>query len=264
MAQAKERNIEREVVTNFEIIQGKGLRGTINNTIYFAGNKSLMIELGLQIDLHLVEQKTLEGKTPIFLATAEKLLSTVFVADALKEDSKDLILNLHSLGIKTVMLSGDSVNTANFIGSQIGVGEVIGEVSPEGKLEKIRQLQKEGHIVAMIGDGINDAPALAGADVGIAMGTGTDVAIASAGITLLGGDISKVIKAIRLSHGTIHTIRQNLFFAFIYNIVGIPLAAGLFYPIFGLLLSPVFAGFAMALSSVSVVMNSLRLKGKKL
>jgi P-type E1-E2 ATPase len=162
------------------------------------------------------------------------------------------------------MLTGDNKNTANYIAKQIGIDEVVAEVMPADKLAKIKELQASGHIVAMAGDGVNDAPALAQADVGIAMGTGTDVAIESAGITLLGGDISKLVKAIKLSKITMRGIKQNLFFAFIYNIVGIPLASGLFYPIFGWLLSPVFAGFAMAMSSVSVVGNSLRIKGKKL
>ena len=162
------------------------------------------------------------------------------------------------------MLTGDNKNTAEYIAKLAGIDEVIAQVLPEDKLKKISELQKAGHIVAMTGDGVNDAPALAQADVGIAMGTGTDVAIESAGITLLHGDISKLVKAIKLSKVTMRGIKQNLFWAFFYNIVGIPLAAGVFYPIFGWLLSPVFAGFAMAMSSVSVVGNSLRIKSKKL
>ena len=162
------------------------------------------------------------------------------------------------------MLTGDDNNTATYIAEQVGIDEVVAQVLPEEKLNKIKELQSQGNIVAMAGDGVNDAPALAQADVGIAMATGTDVAIESAGITLLHGDISKLVKAIKLSKMTMRGIKQNLFFAFVYNIVGIPLAAGLFYPIFGWLLSPVFAGLAMALSSVSVVGNALRLKAKKL
>jgi Cu2+-exporting ATPase/Cu+-exporting ATPase len=163
-----------------------------------------------------------------------------------------------------VMLTGDDKNTAEYIARLIGIDEVVAEVMPEDKLNKIKELQAEGNIVAMAGDGVNDAPALAQADVGIAMATGTDVAIESAGITLLHGDISKLVKAVKLSKVTMRGIKQNLFWAFFYNIIGIPLAGGLFYPIFGWLLSPVFAGFAMALSSVSVVSNSLRIKAKKL
>ena len=162
------------------------------------------------------------------------------------------------------MLTGDNANTARFIAKEVGIEEVYAEVSPEDKLKKIKEIQNAGHIVAMAGDGVNDAPALAQADVGIAMGTGTDVAIESAGITLLGGDISKLVKAIKLSKITMRGIKQNLFWAFVYNIVGIPLAAGALYPVFGWLLNPVFAGFAMAMSSVSVVSNSLRIKAKKL
>jgi Cu2+-exporting ATPase/Cu+-exporting ATPase len=160
------------------------------------------------------------------------------------------------------MLSGDDKNTARFIADQIGIDEVVAEVLPEDKLNKIKALQAEGKVVAMAGDGVNDAPALAQADVGIAMATGTDVAIESAGITLLHGDISKLVKAVRLSKLTMRGIKQNLFWAFIYNVIGIPLASGIFFPVFGWLLSPVFAGFAMAMSSVSVVSNSLRLKTK--
>jgi Cu2+-exporting ATPase/Cu+-exporting ATPase len=186
------------------------------------------------------------------------------VADSIKPEAIEAVKNLHKLGIKIVMLTGDNKNTAAFIAKQVGIDEVVSEVLPEDKLNKIKELQSFGKIVAMAGDGVNDAPALAQADVGIAMATGTDVAIESAGITLLHGDISKLVKAIKLSKMTMRGIKQNLFWAFIYNIVGIPLAAGLFYPIFGWLLNPVFAGFAMAMSSVSVVGNSLRIKAKKL
>lgn len=186
------------------------------------------------------------------------------VADSIKPEAVVAVKQLHTLGIKTVMLTGDDKNTARFIADQTGIDEVIAEVLPEGKLNKIKELQSQGKIVAMVGDGVNDAPALAQADIGIAMGTGVDVAIASAGITLLGGDILKLVKAVKLSKMTLHGIKQNLFWAFFYNLIGIPLAAGVFYPLFGWLLSPVFAGLAMAFSSVSVVSNSLRLKAKKL
>src|SRR3989344_2237623 len=193
-----------------------------------------------------------------------RVLATVLVADAVKPEAVEAIKSLHALGVTVVMLTGDNKNTAAYIAKQVGIDEVFAEVLPEDKLNKIKELQSAGKIVAMAGDGVNDAPALAQADVGIAMATGTDVAIESAGITLLHGDISKLVKAIKLSKMTMRGIRQNLFFAFIYNVVGIPLAGGLFFPIFGWLLSPVFAGMAMALSSLSVVGNSLRIKGKKL
>ena len=205
-----------------------------------------------------------QGKTPVILATKSEIVAVVMVADAIKPEAIEAIKRLHKLGIKTVMLTGDNKNTAQAIAKEVGIDEVVAEVLPEDKLKKIKELQSQGRIVAMAGDGVNDAPALAQADVGIAMGTGTDVAIETAGITLLHGDISKMVKAIKLSKMTMLGIKQNLFWAFIYNLAGIPLAAGLFYPIFGWLLNPIFAGFAMAFSSVSVVSNSLRIKAKKL
>ncbi len=261
---AKEKMITLKEVTEFVAIKGKGIMGTISGTVYYAGNTKLMNDLGLALDLVLLEKETMEGKTPVMLSTKEKLLAIIMVADSVKPEAMEAIKNLHKLGIKTIMLTGDNKNTAQFIATQVGIDEVVGEVLPEDKLNKIKELQSQGLIVAMAGDGVNDAPALAVADVGIAMATGTDVAIASAGITLLHGDISKLVKAIRLSKMTMRGIKQNLFWAFIYNLVGIPLAAGVFYPIFGWLLSPVFAGLAMAFSSVSVVGNSLRIKSKKL
>jgi len=248
----------------FAAIKGKGVQGTIGGVEYFAGNPRLMQELRLPLQSAFIEQGTREGKTPVLLATAKQLMGVVFVADAVKPEAVAAVRDLHKLGIRVVMLTGDNAQTADFIAKEVGIDEVVAEVMPEDKLNKIKELQAQGHIVAMAGDGINDAPALAQADVGIAMATGTDVAIESAGITLLHGDISKLVKAIRLSKFTMRGIKQNLFWAFAYNIIGIPLASGLFYPVFGWLLSPVFAGFAMAFSSVSVVGNSLRLKAKVL
>lgn len=241
-------------VSNFSIIAGKGLRGTISNIEYFAGNARLMADIGLRA----------ESGPHLTLATKEKILGTVVVADAVKPEAIEAVKNLHKLGIKTVMLTGDSKNTANAIAKEVGIDEVIAEVLPEDKLNTIKDFQKNGKVVAMAGDGVNDAPALAQADVGIAMGTGTDVAIETAGITLLHGDISKIVKVIKLSKITMRGIKQNLFWAFIYNLAGIPLAAGLFFPIFGWTLNPIFAGLAMAFSSVSVVGNSLRIKSKEL
>ena len=223
-----------------------------------------MKELDLHPEEALIAKETAEGKTPVLLSTKEELLGLFLVSDAVKPEAKEAVTALHKMGIKVVMLTGDDENAARYIASLVGVDEVVAQVMPEDKLNKIKALQADGHVVAMAGDGVNDAPALAQADVGIAMATGTDVAIESAGITLLHGDISKLVKAIRLSKMTMRGIRQNLFWAFIYNIVGIPLAAGLFYPIFGWLLNPIFAGMAMAFSSVSVVGNSLRLKTKTL
>ncbi|MFA5888912.1 MAG: heavy metal translocating P-type ATPase [Candidatus Paceibacterota bacterium] len=261
---ANEKKIELKSVSAFDAIKGKGIQGEIDGVKYYAGNTKLIQDLGLSFDTELFERETIEGKTPIIVAINEKVLGVVMVADAIKPEAVEAVKNLHKLGIKIVMLTGDDKNTAEFIAKQVGIDEVVAEVMPEDKLNKIKELQSQGKIVAMAGDGVNDAPALAQADVGIAMATGTDVAIESAGITLLHGDISKLVKAINLSKMTMRGIKQNLFWAFIYNIVGIPLAGGLFYPIFGWMLSPVFAGFAMAMSSVSVVGNSLRLKTKKL
>ncbi|MCR4286120.1 MAG: heavy metal translocating P-type ATPase, partial [Candidatus Kaiserbacteria bacterium] len=261
---AKEKEFSLRDVSNFEILQGRGLTGVVNDTKYFVGNTKLMRELGVAFDESLIEKYTEEGKTPVIIATKEKVLGFVMVSDEVKSEAKKAVGDLHTLGIKVIMLTGDDERAAKYIAKLVGIDEVIAHVLPKDKLEKIQALQAEGRIVAMAGDGVNDAPALAQANVGIAMGTGTDVAIESAGITLLHGDISKLVKAIKLSKMTMRGIKQNLFWAFIYNVVGIPLAAGALYPVFGWLLNPIFAGLAMAFSSVSVVMNSLRIKAKKL
>jgi P-type Cu+ transporter len=264
MQYAQEKKIHPEDVSHFESIKGKGLKGTIDTEEYFAGNAKLMHDLGITFDTSEIEAYTAQGKTPVMLATSKKILGFVMVADEIKPESKQAVSDLHKLGIKVIMLTGDDPRAATHMANLVGIDEVIAHVLPQDKLEKIKELQLEGKVVAMAGDGVNDAPALAQADVGIAMGTGTDVAIESAGITLLGGDMSKLVKAIKLSKMTMRGIKQNLFWAFFYNIIGIPLASGIFYPIFGWLLSPIFAGFAMAMSSVSVVSNSLRIKAKRL
>ena len=261
---AKEKNIDTKSISNFEIIKGKGLKGTIGDTEYFAGNLKIISDLNIPYNIQSLEQETKQGKTPVLLANKNALLGIVFVADPIKPEAIETVKALHKLKKKVVMLSGDDKNTAEYIAKIVGIDKVFAEVMPEDKLNIIKDLQTKGDIVVMVGDGVNDAPALAQANVGVAMGTGTDVAIESAGITLLGGDISKLVKAVKLSKMTMNGIKQNLFWAFIYNIVGIPLAGGAFYPVFGWLLSPVFAGFAMAISSVSVVSNSLRIKAKKL
>lgn len=261
---AREKNISLGEVSNFESIQGKGLRGVLGGVEYFVGNAKLVNDLKLSFDSVKLSEFTSQGKTPVILATKERVLGFVMVADEVKAESVEAIKNLHALGIQVVMLTGDDEKAAKHIGSLVGIDDVVAHVLPQDKLEKIKLLQSQGRVVAMAGDGVNDAPALAQADVGIAMGTGTDVAIESAGITLLGGDISKLVKAIKLSKITMRGIKQNLFWAFVYNVVGIPLAAGALYPVFGWLLNPIFAGFAMAMSSVSVVSNSLRIKAKKL
>ncbi len=259
---ANEKNIALLPVEQFENIKGKGIRGTVNGVEYRVGSEKLARELGAEFGS--LEKDTSEGKTPVILASEGKALAVVMVADQVKPEAVQAVKDLHALGISVVMLTGDDKNTARFIADSVGIDEVVAEVLPEDKLNKIKELQAAGSIVAMAGDGVNDAPALAQADVGIAMATGTDVAIESAGITLLHGDISKLVMSVRLSKMTMRGIKQNLFWAFIYNIVGIPLASGILFPVFGWLLSPVFAGFAMAGSSVSVVGNSLRLKTKKL
>ena len=241
-----------------------GLKGNIDNQEYFVGNLKLLEDLKISFDGSELSKYTEQGKTPVILTTSNEVLAIVAVADTLKETATETIAELHKLGIKVVMLTGDNEKTANYIAKEDGIDEVIAEVLPNEKADKVKELQSMGNIVAMLGDGVNDAPALAQADVGIAMGTGTDVAIESAEITLLKGDFSKVLQAIKLSKFTMRAIKQNLFWAFAYNIVGIPIAAGLLYPLFGILLNPIFAGLAMALSSVSVVSNSLRLKSVKL
>jgi len=261
---AEAKNIVYRKVADFEVIEGKGLKGIIDGMQYYAGNLRLIEELGLQYEKDLIDKLSKQGKTPVIFTDEKKVLATVAIADTVKETSADAVKQLHKLGIKVVMLTGDNVNTAKFIAEQVKIDMVFAEVLPQEKADKVKQLQSQGLAVAMAGDGINDAPALAQSDVGIAMGTGTDIAIESADITLLAGDISKIPKALKLSRQTMATIKQNLFWAFIYNIIGIPLAAGVFFPFFGLLLNPAFAGLAMALSSVSVVTNSLRLRFIKL
>lgn len=264
VTRAQEKNIQLSALESFEALKGKGVRGGVRGTEYFVGNAALMRELGVSFNADAIAQKTKQGSTPVLIATKEKLLGIILVADAVKPEARKAVAALHARNIKVVMLTGDDRNTAAHIAGELGIDEVVAEVLPEDKLKKIQELQSRGRIVAMAGDGVNDAPALAQADVGIAMATGTDVAIESAGITLLHGDIGKLVSAINLSRITMRGIKQNLFWAFIYNVVGIPLAGGLFFPFFGWLLSPVFAGFAMAMSSVSVVGNSLRLKMKQI
>jgi Cu2+-exporting ATPase/Cu+-exporting ATPase len=260
----KQMGISFHEVDDFEIIEGKGLQGSIDGKEFFAGSLKLANELGIAYDTATIEELASQGKTPVLLMDREKVIAFIAIADTIKDEAKDAVKQLHKLGVKVAMLTGDNRITARFIADLVGIDEVFAEVLPAEKTDKIVELQSKGLVVAMAGDGVNDAPALAKSDVGIAMGTGTDVAIESADITLLHGDISKLAKAIKLSKSTMRTIKQNLFWAFIYNVIGVPLAAGVFYPLFGLLLNPIFAGLAMAFSSVSVVSNSLRLKTKRL
>lgn len=261
---ARAHGIAPHRVQHFESIKGKGVKGTIDGVEYYAGNTKLASDLKLSFDEKSIEEETSKGRTPVLLATSTTLIAVVLVADAVKSEAVQALHMLHGMGIKTVMLTGDDARTAAFIAQEVGIDTVVANVLPNEKLNKIKELQQGGRIVAMAGDGVNDAPALAQADVGIAMGTGTDVAIETAGITLLHGDISKLVKAIRLSKMTMRGVKQNLFFAFIYNLAGIPIAAGVLFPFFGWLLSPVLAGLVMALSSVRVVGNALRLKAQHL
>jgi len=261
---AKEKGISLLPVDKFETVKGKGLHGVVGGVEYFAGNAKLASDLSLTVDHASVEKETTQGKTPILLMTRKETLGVCMVYDAIKQETTEAVRGLRKLGIHMIMLTGDDKNTAEAIAKEAGIDTVLAEVLPDIKLQKILELQQSGKIVAMAGDGVNDAPALAQADVGIAMATGTDVAIETAGITLLRGDISKLVKAVRLSRLTMRGVKQNLFWSFIYNLVGIPIAAGALYPVFGLLLSPIFAGMAMAFSSVSVVLNSLRFKNVKL
>ncbi len=261
---AQEKKISLVEVSGFKNFEGKGIVGSIQGVEYFVGNTKLLSDIHLSFDTGDLDKGTAQGKTPIIIATKEKVIGFILVADEIKPEAQQMVADLNAMGISVVMLTGDNEKTSKYIASLVGIDHVISDVLPQDKLAKIQAIEASGRIVAMVGDGVNDAPALAQAQVGIAMGTGTDVAIESAGITLLGGDISKLVKAIRLSKVTMRGIKQNLFWAFIYNLVGIPLAAGIFYPLFGWVLNPIFAGLAMALSSVSVVSNSLRIKAKKI
>lgn len=206
----------------------------------------------------------LDGETVMYLAVNKRLAGLLGISDPVKESTPDAIRQLHEEGIEVVMLTGDNRNTAAAVASKLGIDRFEAEVLPDQKAAVVRKLQEEGKIVAMAGDGINDAPALAAAHVGIAMGTGTDVAMESAGVTLVKGDLRGIVRARRLSRATMKNIRQNLFFAFIYNSLGVPIAAGVLYPAFGLLLSPIIAAAAMSFSSVSVITNALRLRGVRL
>ncbi len=261
---AAELGLEALPVVDFKNFEGRGVYGKISGEEYFIGSPKFASEQGAKTDEAILQKMTLEGKTPVVVAKGRETIGILAISDSLKANTAEVIKQLKALGVEVVMATGDHENTAKFIAQQLGIEKVFAQVLPQDKAMRIKELQSEGFVVAMAGDGINDAPALAQADVGVAMATGTDVAIESADITLLHGDLAKLLGAIRLARATVRTVKQNLFWAFIYNLVGIPLAAGLFYPLFGWLLNPVFAGAAMALSSVSVVGNSLRLKRIKI
>ena len=259
--EAKEKNINLYDVKNFLSISGRGVIGEIEAKKYLLGNKKLLLDNNIK-DLHEEEihKYELQGKTTILLADEEKLIAFITLADVVRNESLELIKKLKKENIKTYMLTGDNERTARVIAEKLGIDDVIAEVSPEDKYKKVKELQEQGKKVAMIGDGINDSPALAQADVGMAIGSGTDIAIESADIVLMGKDIETIFTAIRLSRATIKNIKENLFWAFFYNTCGIPIAGGLLYLFTGHLLNPMIAGLAMGLSSVSVVSNALRLK----
>lgn len=265
IGKAEEMQITRQEISNFQILAGNGLSGTLENTLVAGGNLNFIssrAEIVSEIKAK-AEQLAENGKTPLFFSKGNKLLGIIAVADVIKEDSPRAIKELRDMGIKVVMLTGDNVKTADAIGKQAGVDEVIAGVLPDGKEKVIQKLKMQGK-VAMVGDGINDAPALTSADVGIAIGAGTDIAIDAADIVLMKSRLSDVPAAIRLGRSTLRNIHENLFWAFIYNIIGIPLAAGLFIPIFGWGLNPMFGAAAMSLSSFCVVTNALRLNFVKI
>ncbi len=247
---------------SFESVTGRGVKGTVGGRAVALGNAKLMNESGVEVDAlaERAESMRVDGQTVMFVSVDGKLAGLVGVADPIKDTTPQAIQQLHNEGVRITMLTGDSRTTAEAVSRKRGIEEVIAEVLPDQKVEIVKQLQGEGRVVAMAGDGINDAPALAQAHVGIAMGTGTDVAMESAGITLVKGDLRGIVRARRLSRATMRNIKQNLFFAFIYNSAGVPIAAGILYPFFGILLSPIIAAAAMSFSSVSVVGNALRLR----
>ena len=262
---AKEKGLTIPAAEHFEAILGRGAVAKVEGREILIGNQAFLEERGIAIDAAVpqLDRLALEGKTPMLAAALGKLLAIVAVSDPIKASSKEAVARLKKHGLTVVMLTGDNRKTAEAVAAQVGIESVVAEVLPQDKVAEIKRLQALGRIVGMVGDGINDAPALAQADTGIAIGTGTDVAMEASDITLIKGDLNGVASAIALSKATMTTIKQNLFWAFVYNLVGVPIAAGLLYPFTGWLLSPVFASAAMSLSSVSVVVNSLRLKSFK-
>lgn len=266
VSKAQEKGVSLEKTEDFRLHPGKGISGIVSGKNVAAGNQQLMLDLGGNLSQLQEQAETFrkEGQTVLFIAIDHKPVGLLAVSDTIKESTPEAIRTLHQQGIKIIMATGDHLTTALAVAKKLGIDEVKAEILPQDKTGLIKQLQSQGHIVAMAGDGINDAPALAASNVGIAMGTGTDVAMESAGITLIKGDLRGIARARNLSLATMRNIKQNLFFAFIYNALSIPIAAGIFYPHFGLLLSPMIASAAMTFSSVSVIWNALRLRHIKL
>jgi len=262
---ARERGLEVEAAEGFQSVTGKGVVGTVEGLRVALGNQALLTDL--EVDPKELAQAAARhqeaGETVVYLVADAEVAGLLRVADPIKPTTKQALDDLHAEGLRVVMLTGDSLATARAVAAELAIDEVEAEVLPDQKAAAVRRLQEAGGRVAMAGDGVNDAPALAQADVGIAMGTGTDVAIESAGVTLVKGDLNGVVRALRLSRMTMRNIKQNLFFAFVYNALGVPIAAGVLYPFFGWLLSPMFAAAAMSFSSVSVIGNALRLRGSK-
>jgi Cu+-exporting ATPase len=262
VAGAESRGVRPSAVTNFVSVTGQGVRGESEGHRLALGNAALMKSAGVSTELiaQQIEQLRRQGRTVIFLSVDGKLAGAIAVGDPVKETTPAALRALKEDGLKLIMLTGDNAATARAVAADLPIDEVIAEVQPKDKADVIARLQSQGSRVAMAGDGINDAPALAKAHVGIAMGTGTDIAMESAGMTLVKGDLRALVRAIRLSRATMANIRQNLFFAFVYNMVGVPIAAGVLYPFWGLLLNPMIASAAMTFSSVSVIANALRLR----
>ena len=263
---AEERDVNMADADDFEAVTGKGVKGVVGGKAVALGNLAMIRDLGLEAgDLTAkANARRDEGETVMFVVLDGEIAGLVAVADPVKETTPAAIKDLHALGFRVIMATGDNERTAKAIGARLGIDEIRADVLPEDKARIIKELQQQGRKVAMAGDGVNDAPALAQADVGIAMGTGADVAIESAGITLVKGNLDGIVRARRLARATMRNIRQNLFFALIYNASGVPVAAGVLFPFFGILISPMFAAFAMSASSISVVLNSLRLRGAKI
>jgi Cu+-exporting ATPase len=261
---AKANNLKLSNVTEFQSRTGEGVSGVVDGKKVFVGSEESLKNLVTDYLRQQATELRKNGQTVVFASVDGKLAGVLGVADPVKQSTPQAIRDLRAQGIRVVMLTGDNRVTAEAVARRLGIDEFEAQVAPDKKAAIIRRLQQNGRVVSMAGDGINDAPALAQADVGIAMGTGTDVAMESGGVTLVKGDLAGIVRARKLSQATMRNIRQNLFFAFIYNSVGVPIAAGVLYPFFGILLSPILAAAAMSFSSVSVISNSLRLRKAKL